>query len=289
MAETYCGKSCAECRQKEFLNCPGCKVGPGRRFDGDCELAKCCREKGHETCDTCGFNGGCATLRRHDQQPEYRKMEIESAQKHKELLANRAPFLGKWLSILFWLVVPGIIAGIMKNENVMKVSFGIYLTGQIMNAVCSLAYGAILLKLSAMEDRYHTAGIYALIRSGIGILLTIISGAATASTWSLIIALPATVLGMIGEYYEYNAHSSVLLGADDKLSEKWSTLWKWYLRCTLGLIGSVLLTLITPILGVILFVVALIGTIIVSIAKLVYLYRTAKAFREYSVEGFFSK
>lgn len=28
MAETYCGKTCAECTQKEILNCPGCKAGP---------------------------------------------------------------------------------------------------------------------------------------------------------------------------------------------------------------------------------------------------------------------
>ena len=49
MAETYCGKSCAECTKKEQLNCSGCKAGPGRQFGGDCELAKCVRDKGHET------------------------------------------------------------------------------------------------------------------------------------------------------------------------------------------------------------------------------------------------
>ena len=52
MAETYCGKSCAECTKKEELNCMGCKTGPGRPFGGDCELAKCVRDKGHETCET---------------------------------------------------------------------------------------------------------------------------------------------------------------------------------------------------------------------------------------------
>ena len=30
MAETYCGKSCAECSKRDILNCPGCKAGPGR-------------------------------------------------------------------------------------------------------------------------------------------------------------------------------------------------------------------------------------------------------------------
>ena len=56
MAETYCGKICAECAQKETLNCSGCKAGPGRQFGGDCKLAKCCRAKGHQECATCGFS-----------------------------------------------------------------------------------------------------------------------------------------------------------------------------------------------------------------------------------------
>lgn len=286
MAETYCGKSCDECSHKELLNCPGCKAGPGRQFGGDCELAKCCREKGHETCDTCGFNRSCTTLQRRDQQPQYRKMKIESEQRQKELLANRALTLGKWLWILFWLVVPATIAGIMKTENVMNVSPGIYLTGQILNAVCSIAYGTILLKLSSVEDRYHIAGICTLITAGVSILIAFLFGASKAPTWSLIITLPAAVVGLIREYNEYNAHSSVLMGADNELSEKWTNLWKWFIRCTLGMIGSVVLVLIAPILGAILLIVASIGTVIVSIAKLVYLYRTAKVFREYSVDGF---
>jgi hypothetical protein len=48
MAETYCGKTCTSCIQKEALNCPGCKVGPGRQYSGECALAKCCRNKKHQ-------------------------------------------------------------------------------------------------------------------------------------------------------------------------------------------------------------------------------------------------
>lgn len=69
MAETYCGKSCLECGQKDVLNCPGCKAGPGKQYGGDCELAKCCRSKGHQECSTCGFNGNCGTLRSKDRMP----------------------------------------------------------------------------------------------------------------------------------------------------------------------------------------------------------------------------
>lgn len=44
-----------------------------------------------------------------------------------------------------------------------------------------------------------------------------------------------------------------------------------------------LLMLIIPILGLLVALVTAIGTIVVSILKLVYLYRTAKVFREYRV------
>ena len=78
MAETYCGKSCEECTKKEHLNCSGCKTGPGRQFGGDCELAKCVRDKGHETCETCGFKGNCGTLRSRESMPDYRIRKIEA-------------------------------------------------------------------------------------------------------------------------------------------------------------------------------------------------------------------
>lgn len=97
MSETYCGKSCVDCTQKESLNCPGCKAGPGRQFGGDCELAKCVRVKGHETCDTCGFKGNCGTLRSRDRMPDYRIRKIEQEEMRKAAIAKRAPILGKWL------------------------------------------------------------------------------------------------------------------------------------------------------------------------------------------------
>lgn len=44
-------KNCDECTYKAELFCSGCQSGPGRVIRGDCKLARCCREKGHETCE----------------------------------------------------------------------------------------------------------------------------------------------------------------------------------------------------------------------------------------------
>ena len=283
MAETYCGKSCAECAQKEQLKCVGCKTGPGRQLGGDCELAKCVRDKGHETCDTCGFKGNCGTLRSRDRMPDYRIRKIEAEEMRKAAISKRAPILGKWLWIIFWLIIPSTIGSIMANGTTAKILPGLFLPGQIINAVCSLTYGAILLKLGSEEDRYRTAGICALIAGAVSAVVALISGSGEEAAWTLLFTLPAAVVGIVGEYNEYMGHSAVLTGVDNELSEKWEVLWKWYIGLFLGMFGCILVMLIIPILGAIALIGAAIGTVVVSILKLVYLYRTAKSFREYPV------
>ena len=283
MAETYCGKSCEECTKKEQLNCSGCKTGPGRLFGGDCELAKCVRDKGHETCDTCGFKGNCGTLRSRESMPDYRIRKIESEKMRRAAIAKRAPVLGKWLWIIFWLVIPSSIGSIMSHETTAKILPGLFMPGQIINAICSLTYGAILLKLGSEEDRYRTAGICALIAGVSSALAAMINGGSDGATWILIFTIPAAIVAIVGEYNEYMAHSAVLSGVDNELSEKWEVLWKWYIGLFLGMLGCIIVMLIIPILGAIAILGCAIGTVVVSILKLVYLYRTAKIFREYPV------
>lgn len=283
MAETYCGKNCAECSKREELNCQGCKAGPGRQFGGDCELAKCVRDKGHETCETCGFKSNCGTLRSRESMPDYRIRKIESEKMRKAAIAKRAPVLGKWLWIIFWLIIPSTIGSIMAHETTAKILPGLFMPGQIINAICSLIYGAILLKLGSEEDRYRTAGICALIAGASSALAAMINGGSEGATWILIFTIPAAIVAIVGEYNEYMAHSVVLSGVDNELSEKWEVLWKWYIGLFAGIFGSILLMLIIPVLGAIAVIGTTIGTVVVSILKLVYLYRTAKIFREYPV------
>ena len=63
MSETYCGKNCDDCSYKISEQCPGCMEGPGHQTYGACDLARCCRDKGHEKCDTCRFNYDCYLLK----------------------------------------------------------------------------------------------------------------------------------------------------------------------------------------------------------------------------------
>ena len=283
MSETFCGKSCEECAQREMLQCPGCKEGPGRSFGGDCELAQCCREKGHETCQTCAFQGTCAKLHSRDRQIESRQWKRDFEQRHREEMARRVPVLGRWLWILFWLVIPSIIGAILENDTVKSIAPHIYIFGALLSAACSIAYGCILLKLSSEEDRYRTAGICTLIPAALDVLVIAFSGAGEAAGLLLFVTIPVAIVALVGEYYEYSAHSAVLRGVDDILSDKWINLWKWNVGFLAGMIGGIVLGLIIPILGVVALLVSGIGLIVVSIAKLVYLYQTANVFRNYTV------
>lgn len=275
MTETYCGKSCAECAYKEVLSCPGCHAGPGRSWSGDCELARCIREKGHETCQTCGFRDRCGTLASRERMPVYRIKKAEAERIRAEAVAKRAPVLGKWLWLLFWLIVPNTAASIIQMIPAME------MPGEILAFGCNLATGLILLKLAAEDGGYRVAGICTLITSAVNLAATLVFSTPDGAGWALIFTVPATIVGLVGTHREFMAHAAVLGGVDNALSENWEKLWKWYIGAMLSLLGSVILMPIVPVLGILVILAAAIAVIVVSILRLVYLYKTAKAFRYY--------
>ncbi len=280
MANTYCGKNCESCVQKERVECQGCKLGPGRSLYDGCEIAVCCRSKGHDTCDTCTSNRYCGKRSRRERMPEYRRRKQEEEAERKELLARKAPFMGKWLWVLFWLVIPSVIASIIGNDTVVGWFPALRIPGLILNMLCMLAYGVILLRLSKEQEHYRIAGICMLVAA----VVSGISGLFTAGGLALVLTLPAAVVAIVGEYQEYMGHGETLSGFDRWLSQKWFTLWKWYIGMYAAMFVSIVLMLIFPLLGLLVFLAAMIGLAVVSILKLVYLYRTAKFFREYSGE-----
>jgi hypothetical protein len=280
MTQTYCGKNCTECTYKETLNCPGCKAGPGRQYGGSCSLAQCAVSKGHESCDTCTIQCHCGMWSNRENIPQWRRQREEADLYLKKSLARRAPELGKWLWLLFWLIIPGSIASLMTYDTMAELSPGVYLAGQILNAIVSAANGVILIKLSSIEDRYGTSGICYLIVCGVNILNTFF-GSTLHGALTTLISIAGAIVGLVGQYNEFMAHSTVLSGLDEALAAKWERLWKWHLGALLGTVGGLALALLFPLLGLLVVLAAAITAFVVSVIKLVYLYRTARCFREY--------
>ena len=282
MAATYCGKDCTECVHKEPMNCAGCKTGPGRTYGGDCELAKCVRAKGHETCSSCTLKGQCGNLRTCQYFPEYRRRKQEAETQRQAALADRAMFLGKWLWILFWLVVPTAILGIVSNDTVAQVLPTLDRVGPLLNIVSTMVYGLLLLKLGAKEDCYRTAGICTLVSAGLVAAMAGVSAVSDSLGWQLLLMLPAVIMELVSEYQEYIAHSIVLEELDGALSEKWTVLSKWFIGLYLGMFGSIALMLLSAVLGALAMLGATVGLLVLAVLKMIYLYRTAKCFREYT-------
>jgi hypothetical protein len=85
-------------------------------------------------------------------------------------------------------------------------------------------------------------------------------------------------------YHFFNATSDTLMGVDNMLAAKWSDLWKWYKWMMIGVISSVVLILIAPVIGLIVMLVSVIGIIIIDISKFVYIFQTGKAFKKVTGE-----
>ena len=186
---------------------------------------------------------------------------------------------------MFWLIIPSSVANIFTNQTIVLYLPGLNLPGQILNEICCAVYGFSLLKLASTDERYKKAGILILIAgvdSVVGAVVAGITGEVQAPTWTLLLTIPAAIVALVGEYNEYMGHAAVLAGVDNELSEKWANLWKWYIGIFLGMLGCILVMLIIPILGVLALLCATIGLVVIGIKKLVYLYRTAKVFKDYA-------
>lgn len=282
MSNPYCGKNCESCPQKEQKLCPGCRQGPGRSWSGDCEIAVCCRDKGHETCDTCTNNRYCGKRSRRDGMIDRREQKAAEQAAQRAELARKAPFLYKWLSILFWLVIPATVASLLGMEAMADAAPGVYLVGKYLTVVCSVAYGLVLLRLAKENRTYQTAGVLRLVAAAASLLLVLLP----VANWTVIISLPAAVAGLVAAYHEYMAHAGVLRGVDDDRAEKWRLLWKWRLALLIAPFASIVVILIFQLLGVLVLVAALIGNLVIGIVELYYLWQTKQAFRDYSNKFF---
>ena len=132
----------------------------------------------------------------------------------------------------------------------------------------------------AYDHHYRTSGICCLIAAATGIVVTLATGG-EAVVWTLVLTFPAMVVSMVGEYHEYTGHSEVISYYDHQMAGNWSDLWKWYIGVHIALLGGIVFMMIVPILGALVTIVAAIALAVVAILKLIYLYRSAKIYREY--------
>ena len=189
------------------------------------------------------------------------------------------------LDALLWLVVPGTIAGLMSDEALSAHWPDLASLGEILGILCSVVYGLLLLSLAKVNGGYRAAGACTLFVVAAGVIVQVLGGSGDPHNVERSIALILTFLSgvaaLVGEYTECTSHAEVLEPVDLELSGKWRRLWKWYIGTYLGSVGSIVVVMIFGPLGLLVMLASIIGMMVVAILKLVYLWRTARAFREY--------
>ena len=186
---------------------------------------------------------------------------------------------------LLWLVVPGTIAGLMSDEALSAHWPDLASLGEILGILCSVVYGLLLLSLARVNGGYRAAGACTLFVVAAGVIVQVLGGSGDPHNVERSIALILTFLSgvaaLVGEYTECTSHAEVLEPVDMALSQRWRRLMKWYVGLFLGTFAGILVALFSQWLGLLVMTAATVGSLVVAILKLVYLWRTARTFREY--------
>lgn len=187
-------------------------------------------------------------------------------------------FCAKWFGCLFWLSILGILIGILFSDKLLGRIAVLNWAGQILSVLLSLGNYAVLFVLSRQYSRYRTAAVFFLFAE----VLNIIFIAAGGAWWGFLFAIAAAVLSLTGLYHEYYSHAEVAASVNFALSQKWRRLFKWTIGSFCVILASILAMLVFTFLGFLTALVSLLFLAVLDIFEIVYLSRTARAFREAS-------
>ena len=219
-------------------------------------------------------------------EPENNPAVYDEAWAYKrEGIARKAPYMHKWLMILFWVMIASTIADFLSAEEMEQLMPEVYAIASIASLICGVIYVVVLFKLSYEEALYRKSAYYLLGSVVLSLTGLIIAMFDMENIAVLLIAMAtligALVVAFVGEYYEYHAHANAARDADREMADKWEQLWKYYIRLLLGVLVCLVLALLIPMIAGVILIVLAIGIIIVSVMKYVYVYQTAKIFQSY--------
>ena len=277
MSDTYCGKDCNECSYREKLNCDGCKSGPGRELSTECELASCCRNKRHATCNTCIDKSGCYCYLNRTKIPAERlKRKAEKSERNKELIP-KAQLLKKWTDILFFVVIFSIIFSLITEFKVF-VENEIFSTISYFGGIAfTIAYGVCLICMGKVCKNYYKSAVL-IIGMQIGQAFFDFTSEATnlISVTTMLVLL--IILTLLAEYFELMAHAEAVAPYNMMISGNWKKLWKWFIICYAV---SMFAILMGTLIGQIFTLVLTITMLVLDIIKIMYIRQNYNAYLDY--------
>ena len=278
--ENICGTNCASCAWKEQLNCSGCREDMGKPFSGPCGIAACCRERGHEGCETCTSFALCSRRAQRDDVPRIELQRRDGEETRQRRLAEDAPLMGKWVRLMFWLVIPMELASLMTADFVTQAYPAAETAGTALKFLCGLAYALFLWKLTPVLRDYRNAALCQLTVTLMDLVLLVLPG---DSALILLLGIPSLIVSFYGSYVEFFTHAQAVESLDADLAAGWRKLWR-LLLLSLGV--TVLTYFFFAFMGPFAFMLAALATLgltgYYAVSRMVYLWRTAKRFREWA-------
>lgn len=274
---TYCGKNCDDCTYREELSCTGCKSGPGRLINGDCKLAVCCYEKSHETCETCELKRNCGKWIDRGNMPQQRIDRRREEEEKQALIARRAPFLGKWLWVLFWVTIASHVLNFLSDNTIISLFSALEMPVLVGIYICRLFIVYILFVISKEHYFYKSAAIFTGVCLVISMLFEFLP---EDQIWLLLLsAIIQSIIALVAEYYEYKANAEVILVVEGRLFGQWDNYWNWNIYSSIGIVASLVLVLLFTSLGSLLMLASSVGIVVARVKKIICMYRSAEAFR----------
>ena len=313
MENSFCGKVCDDCLERETVGCPGCKNGPGKDSGTLCEIARCCNNKYKSACEMCDDCSFCERLAERESMMQKwngnRSRETVSpsvgygamgtaGRTYAEEQSNRArdnhdaPFVRGHLLAIFWLFLLSGFGNVLSNENVFG-SFSIIIgLGSIINIGANIATAILMIRLGREEDTFKTAGICNLVGTGLLFVAELIlAGALAAMKFSglaaggigailaILMLLAAVVLEIIAGYKFLVACGRIVERRDLALASRWYVMSKLFFWIFGGIIILLILMFIMPGIALILTFLFALGVLAFGVCEYVFLYQTANRFR----------
>lgn len=318
MGNSYCGKNCNDCLDKEEVGCPGCKNGPGKASGALCEIARCCNGRGNGGCAMCVSSASCGLLAERERmiqkwngnrgkETEERPVSGGSAgttgapyggqRSNKPRDLHDAPFVRKSLMAIFWLLfVPG-IGTFLSNESLFGEIPVVSMLGSIITIGASIAQAILMLRLGREEDAYKVAGICALVGTGLTFIGEVLIACSVKVTYTpyydpfyeinkpiliagVVVILVAVIFDLISAYQFIVANARVVERRDAGLSDRWYLMARLFLVLLAGIVVVPALIFLLKIVGIIAALLYVLGILVFGIFEYVFLYQTAERFRE---------
>jgi hypothetical protein len=208
----------------------------------------------------------------------YLKQARQKAERYQQL--ENSQVLSKWMMILFWLeiatVVLNVVAAIVNGQGEGASAGGFF------SAPSLIIQALIMIRISCTSNCFKLAGIFSLIYAGLE-LTNAVMPFVVGDTWPVVIvSVVVLVMSLLAVYQEFSGYAAVTQALDENLSNKWGGLWIVELCCLMATGGSVVVMAIMPLVGMLAMLFGMVGSVAVSIVKLIYLRDSAKLFRLYA-------